>query len=173
MDNKTIETAGSQWVNLATVLSALFGGGVITWIFDIIRTSKKNKVLRNLLAFEITRNIDIMDTDHMREHAWIPQKMWSTFYDANPTAIMAFKDKNKAKKIVQFYQEMENLRMLDEQTWNELRSIEEQNRFFEVQDKGTHISRKTELDREGTGRPKAKIREEMIKLGREIIQDRD
>ena len=154
-----LEMQSSIWETILAFLLAFIGGGIVNYMFEVYRESKRAKSLRHLIEAEIKMNLEILDSDYLRQNPWVSHKTWSAFYDANSIALISFSNKNTAETIMKFYANLELLRVRDEEYKNEIDRLNRAQLF----DAAQHF-------RDTIGRGKHDVHILLIKLGREIIK---
>jgi hypothetical protein len=148
------------WETVSAIILAFIGSGIVTYLVERHRDTKKTKMLQHLIISEIERNLEILDTEYIRDNPWIPHKTWSSFYDSNSIEVTSFSDKDIAAKIVRFYADMELLNIRDAEN-KELDRLYKQSTFEAA-----------ELFKRTLGESKRGIRNSMIVLGREIVKSK-
>jgi hypothetical protein len=139
------------------ILAALLGGGLVTLLFDLVRSRIRASKVREFIKEEITMNVEVMKFSDIQKYPWMSHDTWSSFYKANSIEIVSFSEKDIARKIVRFYGSLKSLRMRDEES----REIHELNRRQE--------SQQAENLKKDIGHQKQELRTEMISIGEEII----
>lgn len=145
------------WDTISPVLAALIGGGIVTLIFDLIRSSRRAKKIRRLFKAEIKMNLDLMESETIQKNPWMTHKIWSAFYDANSIDVISFKGQNTAAKIIRFYAILETLRLRQEEG-KEVEILNKEGKYDVA-----------EMLRKGIGATKHALRADMIPLAKEII----
>jgi hypothetical protein len=155
-----IQPTLSIWETVIAIVVAFIGSGVVSYFFERQKDSKKVKIYQHLIFREIERNLEILDSDYIRENSWISHKTWSSFYDSTLVEVISLREKEKASKIERFYAEIELLNIRN--GGNEELERLYKNSSFE----------NAELFKRTLGESKQEIRNSLIKLGREIIKSK-
>jgi hypothetical protein len=146
------------WDTVFLILAALIGGGIVTLIFDLIRSSRRAMKIRRLFKADIKMNLDLMESETIQKNPWMTHKIWSGFYDANSIDVISFKGQNTAAKIIRFYAILETLRLRQEED-KEVEILNKEGKYDAA-----------EMVRKGIGATKHALRADMIPLAKEIIK---
>jgi hypothetical protein len=104
-----VQQSSSIWETVFAIIVAFIGGGIVNYLIELRRDSKKAKMLRHLIASEIKMNLDVLESEYVQKTPWITHKTWSAFYDANSIEVTSFSDKETAENIMKFYAYLEYL----------------------------------------------------------------
>jgi uncharacterized membrane protein YraQ (UPF0718 family) len=154
-----VQQTFSVWETIFAIFVAFIGGGIVNFLFEWRKNKKKGEMFRHLIASEVKMNLDILESEQVRNHPWISHKTWSSFYDANLTEVISFSDKEIAEKIMKFYATMEALNLQNED-----------NSEYERLKRQSTLEAAHEY-REALAKRKSNSRNSMIEIGRGIIQN--
>jgi len=153
----TTNPSSNFWDPILTIMAALIGGGLVTLIFDLIRSSRKTKKVRRLIKYEIQMNLDVLDSETAKNHPWMSHKTWTSFYEANSIEITTFTSDEIAKKILLFYSHLETLRMHDSED-QEVERLQKEEKFDAA-----------DMYRNTLSNTKKGVRDILINLAHEIL----
>lgn len=151
-----------NWNSILTVLFAFIGGGAVTLIVDLIRQCRRSITVRALFLTEIRLNTEMAEGTlaSYDDYQFSTHFTWTSFYDANSIELTAFNSKT-ADEIINFYGFIGMLRRRDEEN----KEIDRLHR------EGKHDA--ADRFQENLGKLKKEIRQEMTKLGGQIINEVD
>jgi hypothetical protein len=160
MQSSNLVQSLSFWDTILAIVAALIGGGLVTLIFDSIKGARKANKVRRLIKYEIKMNLDVLESDTIRQYPWMGHKTWTSFYDSNSIEVTSFTSEEIAEKILKFYSHIETLRMRDLED-REVDRLNKEKKYDAA-----------ETFRIGLGKSKQGIRNTLIELAHSILDSK-
>jgi hypothetical protein len=141
-----------------TIIGALIGGGIVNFTLDRYRMRKEKNLLKILLKNEIKMNLDVLDSEYVKNNPSIRHKVYTSFYITNSNSLTRFYNESSfPEKVIAFYSRLELLHIYD--------------RDLEIADKLGADGRPEACYAiyKKVGETKSGIRKELITIAKEII----
>lgn len=146
---------------ILSILAALIGGGLVTYIFDRVRDHKRTEAIKMLIMDEIKLNLKALESKDIEEKPWITHVTWRSFYDSNSVELATLKSTETRSNIFEFYSHLETLSRRDKDD-EEIKRLRSEGNYNGADSLEKQV-----------GKSKQDIRDTLIELAHKIIDKDD
>ena len=154
----TVKDVSSSYSILLVIFTALIGGGLASFIFDLVKYNKNEKRIKLMFVSNIVlieeRLSEILKHDD--SYQWMRQKIHYSFIEDNLHLLAGIRDET-SKAIICYYNLLEDLRFIDDVENTHIDKLNSEKLYDSA-----------ELMKKDLGPRKRKLREDIIEQGRRI-----